>query len=1097
MSILYDPEEEFKKSHSSYSRRSNDNYQSETAIKYDDLLVFGYECKLFRDDQQAESVNKGETLIPWMGDKMLLIDRYDCRGHLYHIEEFDFSKIVSNDSMSPEELEIEKICDEERYMSLNKDMINEDILKEEEEKRINNLYNPHTAYQTIDYSYSDDPSKSKLLPIENAFYQYCQYYGYDKENPNVKAYFLSLQSYDYERPPPPPEPSAENTNSSSTILNIQKPDKFVPPEGLIIPAGMEVPETSKMQSIVEKTALFISKQGTQMEIVLKAKQSGNAQFDFLSFDNWLNPYYKFILQKIKSGEYKLSEEEKDEKEKKLLKDDSDSSDENSDNETELHPLLQAHRRPLNKVATTIASITNYVPKSKPTGKIEDLAKIYMSMKYSSEKEEEKDFKDEGKDNTNEDKKILDNKPESQPILPISENNAYPLYPLYPSDLVPQSELQCPSMPHMMNNVPIMLDPSSYHFYSGHNIVQPPVHSIVQPPVQSINPLVQPPINYRFQQPNSSAASLQSATISKPPQLICDLLDRSTSIRSTTSELSKSSAVLRPPGPLLPPQVMPLYKTSHLTSEDSDESLQPPGVELESSKEFNSNLPPPPPLPPPPTIEVIKKKVISNIQPTENVCAAKTLTVENSLKGQKNLTTDDLHVRENSENENTFCESEPVNLDSKLLSNNDRYKPSSLLSKILNSRGVSSSLFLDRLYHGESNIDNFNDGSQERTYNLHPDFSFFETNNISAKKQKKNEQKDSIETMFNSDNDSLNYKKENSLLQSAYRRNDSLDRYSANDIYSNSTLPLMTHPYIPPQSLNSSINAVPFIPEPSNSQILNAYVPSTDISKTINTLTDKSLNQHATMQNNLDPLQRQPEENYNFQLYSSQSLYADVIIPPPDLQPVIDRLALYVVKNGDEFEEGIKLKEDPRFDFLNSWNMYNKYYTQQKFLMKVEIQKQKEEDEERKRNMKVSFGLKTKSKAVSKKASKVQATAIFNQNEEEEEEESLKTDGFKPNKDKENEMRRKQETHDCSSSSLNLHRTSKSTPQQIAQAKRFTQAANLRETQQKMQEERKKKAASFVVKLKNTDNVPDGPPAKRADTKKDAFFEAINQAFKGI
>ena len=76
MSILYDPEDEVRKSYSlSRSRRPHDNYQSETAIKYDNLLVFGYECKLFRDDELADSVNKGETLIPWMGDKTLLIDR--------------------------------------------------------------------------------------------------------------------------------------------------------------------------------------------------------------------------------------------------------------------------------------------------------------------------------------------------------------------------------------------------------------------------------------------------------------------------------------------------------------------------------------------------------------------------------------------------------------------------------------------------------------------------------------------------------------------------------------------------------------------------------------------------------------------------------------------------------------------------------------------------------------------------------------------------------------------------------------------------------------------------------------------------------------
>ena len=44
-----------------------------------------------------------------------------------------------------------------------------------------------------------------------------------------------------------------------------------------------------------------------MEIVLKAKQAGNPQFDFLSFGNWLNPYYKLILEKITNGTYKINE----------------------------------------------------------------------------------------------------------------------------------------------------------------------------------------------------------------------------------------------------------------------------------------------------------------------------------------------------------------------------------------------------------------------------------------------------------------------------------------------------------------------------------------------------------------------------------------------------------------------------------------------------------------------------------------------------------------------------------------------------------------------------------------------------------------------
>lgn len=41
----------------------------------DELLVFGYACKLYRDDAKAILENSGQLLIPWMGDSSLMVDR--------------------------------------------------------------------------------------------------------------------------------------------------------------------------------------------------------------------------------------------------------------------------------------------------------------------------------------------------------------------------------------------------------------------------------------------------------------------------------------------------------------------------------------------------------------------------------------------------------------------------------------------------------------------------------------------------------------------------------------------------------------------------------------------------------------------------------------------------------------------------------------------------------------------------------------------------------------------------------------------------------------------------------------------------------------
>ena len=77
------------------------------------------------------------------------------------------------------------------------------------------------------------------------------------------------------------------------------------------------PPTAKMHAIIERTANFVCKQGAQLEIMLKAKQARNSQFDFLRFDHYLNPYYKFIQKAMKEGRYTVLAENKSEEKKSM------------------------------------------------------------------------------------------------------------------------------------------------------------------------------------------------------------------------------------------------------------------------------------------------------------------------------------------------------------------------------------------------------------------------------------------------------------------------------------------------------------------------------------------------------------------------------------------------------------------------------------------------------------------------------------------------------------------------------------------------------------------------------------------------------------
>lgn len=61
---------------------------------------------------------------------------------------------------------------------------------------------------------------------------------------------------------------------------------------------------------IEKTALFVSRQGPQMEILIKAKQADNPQFSFLTVHDPLYKFYRHLLAAFKNGRYQPQCEKK-------------------------------------------------------------------------------------------------------------------------------------------------------------------------------------------------------------------------------------------------------------------------------------------------------------------------------------------------------------------------------------------------------------------------------------------------------------------------------------------------------------------------------------------------------------------------------------------------------------------------------------------------------------------------------------------------------------------------------------------------------------------------------------------------------------------
>ncbi|KAG9299728.1 hypothetical protein G9A89_013088 [Geosiphon pyriformis] len=264
-----------------------------------DFLVFGYEAKAFRDDEMAQKINEGQLLIPWRGEesteKLILLDRiryrldvmyffggfilwknplfapFFCSFILRYIRKKRCSShmkgahkrwsnlatesVVYSFSPTEEEIEEEKLCNEERWMDLDSDAEEMHDLSEEER----GIY---------------IEEKRKRLNIE--------------EKNNEFSYDYSEETHQ--------ELSEKIQESNDQNDNLEYTPKF------IVPRKMATPTSVRVDEIIERTAKFLNASNDpQIEIVLQAKQANNPSFSFLNKDDPLYPYYKHVRLLLQTG----------------------------------------------------------------------------------------------------------------------------------------------------------------------------------------------------------------------------------------------------------------------------------------------------------------------------------------------------------------------------------------------------------------------------------------------------------------------------------------------------------------------------------------------------------------------------------------------------------------------------------------------------------------------------------------------------------------------------------------------------------------------------------------------------------------------------
>lgn len=109
---------------------------------------------------------------------------------------------------------------------------------------------------------------------------------------------------------------------------------------------------------------------------------------------------------------------------------------------------------------------------------------------------------------------------------------------------------------------------------------------------------------------------------------------------------------------------------------------------------------------------------------------------------------------------------------------------------------------------------------------------------------------------------------------------------------------------------------------SNGLMLAQYYNSDSEDDEIN----NSESAHSTEENSC----RNTQDNVSEQKVPTPTIQNEIppgiLCPPPELRLIVDKTASYVLKNGKDFEDILRAKNEKRFSFLSFKDPYYKYYT---------------------------------------------------------------------------------------------------------------------------------------------------------------------------